>query len=369
MKVGIFTFPNSTSYGATLQMYALYNAVNCLGHESEIINYHNAYMKAEKHKTAHTSGLSGVAKKAVSDLLHFPMKCRFRSFEKRRMTAFPKRSIDIPQTLYRLNERYDAVICGSDQVWNPDITNHDLSYFLDFCDSRTRRISYAPSFGVKSLSDDFSQSVARELALYHAISVRESTGQELISKLIGREVPIVLDPTMLLTANQWKELEQPHPVAKGAYILYYAVKSSTSLMKFCKQLSANTGIKIVVVGGNPITSLQNRDRMVEYAVDISPEQWLYLMRNAAYVVTNSFHGTAFSVNFRKNFYVEFSSLTNSRLEHIIQMLELEDCVVQCDTDAVAKDTNYAAVDRKLPCLIADSIKYLECALEEGRAHG
>lgn len=367
MKVGILTFPNSTSYGATLQMYALYHVVNELGHDTQIINYYNAYMKAEKHKSnSHTAGM---VKKAVSDLLHLPLKRRFKSFEKRRMTIFPERSFDDTQKLSELGNHYDAVICGSDQVWNPDITENDLTYFLNFCGEHTRRVSYAPSFGVKTLDRDFSDLVARELAQFYALSIRETDGQKLVMQMLGREVPIVLDPTMLLSATQWSTLEKMHPLAKDEYILYYTIKRSDSLMQFCRQLSAKTGMKIVVIGGNCVTAFKNKDAMVDYAVDISPEQWLYLVHHAAYVVTNSFHGTAFSVNFRKEFYVEFSSLTNSRLEHIVNMLELTDRIVNPDALSELFATDYTATNAKLPGLMAHSMQYLECALADGRTHG
>ena len=140
-------------------------------------------------------------------------------------------------------------------------------------------------------------------------------------------------------------------------------------MRFCRELSQKTGMKIIVVGGNPVTAWKNRDQMIEYAVDISPQQWLYFMHHAAYVVTNSFHGTAFSVNFRKNFYVEFSSLTNSRLEHIVRMLHLEDRVVNGSSVAAPSAVDYGTVDAILPSLEARSLQYLECALAEGGHHG
>ena len=133
MKVGIFTFPNSVSYGATLQMYALCQTVERLGYEAEAINYHNAFMKAELHcnSAAEPTGKYR-AKRIIKNALHRKLYRNFRRFEKDVIPLYPKKSFTDPALLPKVGLEYDAVICGSDQVWNPNITGGDLSYFLDF---------------------------------------------------------------------------------------------------------------------------------------------------------------------------------------------------------------------------------------------
>ncbi len=368
MKVGILTFPNSTSYGATLQMYALYRTVNKLGHSASVINYHNEYMKACKH-TLVSGSLSARLKRRASDLMHSRLYRNFRSFEKRNMSFLPEKSFSDKSKLVSIGGGLDAAICGSDQVWNPDITDSDLSFFLDFCGEETRRISYAPSFGVESISPELSGAVASELEKFHAVSVREEKGCELVLGMTGKEVPVVVDPTMLVSAEEWSALERRYPVGEGGYILYYTIRRSHSLMQFCRELSSRTGLRVIVVGGNFIKSMKTRGSSIEYASDISPEQWLYLVNHARYVVTNSFHGTAFSINFRKDFYVEFSSATNSRLEHITKMLGLESRVVREGMAAEPSDCDYTVAEERLPSLIADSHKFLKEALNQGENDG
>ena len=366
MKVGVLTFPNSVSYGATLQMYALYRSVEKMGHRAEIVNYQNQYMKAQKH--FRSVKVLGSVKRWSGRMLHQRLYQTFRSFEKRTMKKYPARSVQDPNQLVKLGKAYGAVICGSDQVWNPDITGSDLAYFLNFCGESTKRISYAPSFGVESLTEEFQQAMGQELEQFSAISVREAQGNDLIRPVLGTEVPVVCDPTFLLSAEEWQTMERPHPAAKGEYILYYTIRSSHSLMKKCRELSKKTGLKIVVVGGNFVKRMRNSDPMVDYAVDVSPEEWLYLVRNARYVVTNSFHGTAFSVNFRKDFYVEFSSLTNSRLAQITKALGLEDRIVG-DTELIPSAADYSVAEDVLRDLCKESWEYLSSALQEDEIHG
>ncbi len=357
MNVGIFTFPNSISHGAALQMYALYHTVEALGHTPEVINYQSTYMKAQKH-TRRRNRLRQTAAK----LLHHGLHRQFRQFEKARMVRYPRAAIEKSQDLAELTGRYDAVICGSDQVWNPDITGGDLSYFLNFCDEDTRRVAYAPSFGISEFSEDFSKAIREDLEKFHALSVREAPGQALISRLIGRDVPLVCDPTLLMNAEDWEALEKPHPAAEGGYILYYTIRSSASLWDQCRAFAREKGLKIVVVGGNRLKQWTQRDEQIRYAPDIGPEQWLYLLHHARYVFTNSFHGTAFSINYHKDFYVEFSSLTNSRLEQITRSLGLGGQVLGA---AVPDGTpaDYTVADQVLPQMRKASMDYLNQALK------
>ena len=359
MKVGLLTFPNSVSYGCVLQMYALYCTVQAMGHEAEVINYQNRYMKQERHMGGNT--FKGRLRRCVRGIVHRPMYCAFRKFENKIIRAFPERVFEDSQRLSEIGNRYDAVICGSDQVWNPDITNADMSYFLDFCGEKTRRIAYAPSFGVVEFTEELCCKMQRELRQFYALSVRETPGKKLVESLTERNVQVVMDPTFFLSTEQWIELEEKHPAAHGEYILYFTVRSSKTLLDEAIELSKKTGMKLVIIGGNPIRKIKKKDN-VEYAVDIGPGQWLYLMHNARYILTNSFHGTAFAINFRKDFYVEYSAKTNSRLIHILEVLGLTDRVV--GTEAIhPTSVNYTIAERELLQLQKEAWTYLQQALQ------
>lgn len=362
-KVGILTFPNSISFGATLQMYALCTAVSRMGYDAEFINYHNRYMKQEKHLEKQLKGSRWKHKlrTAVKNMLHGRQYHEFKKFEQS-IPHYPKKATDDLRDLKLLSQRYNAVICGSDQVWSPDITNNDLSYFLDFCDDTTRRIAYAPSFGVEHLEADYKKEVANELKQFTALCVREAKGQQLVREMIGETIPLVMDPTFLLTANDWMKEEAQHPLANGKYILYYTVRSSAALMNFTRKLAEQHDMKIIVVGGNMVKKLNNKEKRIEYACDLNPREWLYLLHHASCVVTNSFHGAAFSINYRKNFYVEFSSLTNSRLEQLLQTAGLEGRKLGERTGTNAIEIDYGAVSDQIERAIEFSHNYLRTAL-------
>ena len=363
MKIGILTFPNSTSYGATLQMFALYQACQNLGYDTEIVNYFNSWMKHEKH-TSIGQGSNTILiwlKRQVHNWLHICMKARFTAFENK-MQRHPSKSFTDINQLPSLAQRYGAMICGSDQVWNPDITNEDLSFFLNFCGQKTFRISYAPSFGVESLSYPYAERIRRELENFNHLSIREESGKRLIQEISGLDAKLVVDPTFLLNAEQWESYENAHPQAKGEYILYYTIHSSPSLWRNCLELAKKTNLKILRIGSNIISKHFKKMDGVEYVCDIGPSEWLYLVHNAKYVVTNSFHGTAFSINFRRNFYLEFSSNTNSRLSNIVDLFGLENRVLREGTEITPSITDYSKTEIVLPKMKEESMDFLKNAL-------
>ena len=370
MKVGIFTFPNSKSYGAALQMYALSSAVESLGHDVDVINYYNAFMKAGHHcRASADSQIKHFVKRACESVIHRKLYKRFEAFEKNVVNLYPKKSFSDPSRLHEIGAKYDAVICGSDQVWNPNITNADISYFLDFCGDNTRRIAYAPSFGVEDLSDELKDRVGKELKLFASISVREEQGRKLVSDILGRDVSVVVDPTMLIEQDEWKKIESPYSKVTGDFVLYFTVKHSNQLFKKTREFAKKNGLTMVVVGGNPLKTMRNKDSTVHYAIDISPSQWLWLVHNAKYVATNSFHGTAFSIIYEKDFYLELPPVANSRLCNVVKLMALEDRVLDADTEMIPTTIDFSVARQNMHLLREQSLSYLKDALREDSANG
>lgn len=364
MNVGILTFPNSISYGASLQMIALQETVRGFGHEVEVINYHNPYMKAEKHlKKSKHNPLKFEIQKRVRPLLHRRLYRDFAQFEKRFAHAYPVKSFTDKRKLVEIGKRYDAVICGSDQVWCPMITGGDVSYFLDFCTDKTKRVAYAPSFGAESFSEEFYRQIAPELNRFTSLSARELPGKKIVEELTGRDTTLVVDPTFLVEQSHWEQMEKPHPAADQEYVLYFVVAQSEKLFRQCAEFAKQHNLKMVAIGGNAIQARRNTDPMLEYVFDIGPEQWLYLVHHARYVFTNSFHGTAFSVIYQKDFYLQYPAHTGSRLRQVVETLGLEDRVIREGVPLTEEATPYAQAQPIFEQMRANSLTYLENALK------
>lgn len=361
MKIGIMTFPKMTSYGCSLQMYALYRTLEQLGAEPEIINYRNEYMKARRHTRAgrEKSAIKSKLRVTASKFLHLRQILAFRSFENR-MYQYPGKLITNKGALSEVADRYNAVICGSDQVWNPLITDTDLSYFLDFCGPHTKRIAYAPSFGLSEFTDEFTEKILPELKRFDHVSVREEIGAQYVETLLDRKIEVVLDPTFLIPQEEWVKLEKPHALAKGKYIFCFPVRKSPALIKFGKTLAERRNATLIIAEGNVFTQLRNKDKRVKYALDLSPEEWLYLMHHADCVVTNSFHGAAFSVHYQKNFYLECSSQkANSRLEQFVRLSGIQNRVVHDTYEASDIPIDYVNVEARIAPEREISLDYLK----------
>lgn len=361
MRIGIMTFPNMTSYGCTLQMYALYRAVEQAGAEAEIINYRNEYMKARRHTRAGRFGSSPKAamRVAAAKLLHLRQINAFRNFE-RKLSQYPAKVTADKRVLRESAKRYDGVICGSDQVWNPLITDMDLSFFLDFCGPDTKRIAYAPSFGISEFPGEFTEKIRPELEKFRHLSVREEAGVRYVESLVNRKADTVLDPTFLIPKQDWIALEKVHPLAKGKYILCFPVRKSAALIRFGRELAEKKNATLIVVEGNFLTRLRNKDARIQYALDISPEEWLSLLHHADCVVTNSFHGAAFSIHYQKDFFLECSSAkANSRLEQLAALCGLEDRIIRDGFDGADLPIDYENVEARIAPARQASLDYLK----------
>ena len=352
MKIGILTFPNSPSYGATLQMNALYYALQNLGVDVEIINYCNTYMAQKKHiKQQRVNPL----KTALIGLLDLPAKKKFLAFE-RELNFFPNKILCEKDNLKNIADRFDYLICGSDQVWNPKVTGNDLNYFFSFCGDGFKKISYAASFGVNELDDSYAQKVKDELKTFSRISVREEQGAKIVGDLLGNNCEIVLDPTMLIPQSEWRSREMKVSGLPERYIARFIFNHDDEVEKRIEELGKQTGLPIVTVGGTLISRLKNK----LYTGPIGPREWLYVLDHADYVVTDSFHGAAFSIIFHKNAFFSLASSTNSRLKTLLKTFGLMNRVIpETDDDT---DIDYGFVQKVMDEKRENSLEFLKKAI-------
>ncbi|ADY55811.1 hypothetical protein Sgly_1510 [Syntrophobotulus glycolicus DSM 8271] len=361
MNIGILSFPHSSSFGASLQLFALYRSLERLGGDVEVINYHNDHMRWERHaENTSKKPITSLLQPLVRKIIHHKGYRGFSDFE-RTMRFYPKRCLTHPSGLSPLQARYDLLICGSDQVWNTEITNHDYSYFLDFCTDDQKKASYAPSFGLESFPSATEQEKIGELLKrFRHLCVREQAGQALVKSLTGIVPPIVPDPTLLLTGEEWAGEAAPPVFGDERYLLYYTVKDSEALYRFARRLSAKTGCRLVRIGGNFLNRFKSN---TEFFCDATPREWLSLFINAQSVVTNSFHGIAFSINLKKNFFFEYSSDTNSRLKNIVEHFHLENRNSALGENSFT-EIDYRQVDSILNQDRQSAVRYLRNMIKE-----
>lgn len=320
--IGLLNYFQADNYGAVLQAYALQKEIEELGFDSELINY-KCDAIAKRYSLLHFNSVY----QFMSDICYFKdhllKKIKFKIFRRKYLTIsdkFNKNTID------NCNELYSKFITGSDQVFNYTNTNFDKVFFLDFVNKIEKKYSYAASFGISEIPLEFYDDYQKLLKNFNMISFREKTGTEIYSKLVGDKALCVLDPTLIVSNKVW-DFEERYDVP-SKYILIYMLERSNQMLEFTKWLQNKTGYEVVYIGS--LVRNHRKGLKAIFKGDASPQEFVYLFKNADYIITNSFHGTAFSIIFKKNFWVEKlngNTCTNDRFVSLLKQLGLQSRIV------------------------------------------
>lgn len=330
MKVKIITLHSPINYGAALQAYALKSYLQNEGYDAELIDYRPKYV-TEKQGYTYAGSLvnsKNYLKKALYLIAKFPSRYR----AKRNFGRFLKNELCSTGPIYRNYDELkanppvaDVYICGSDQIWNLRLPNGwDDAFYLDFVKAG-KRCSYAASMAVDiDFSEKEKKYLREKLSKMDRISVREQKAQQNLQKILYQKVSVVLDPVFLLSVNQWKNLaNNSHLNLRGKnYILIYPMGNAQKVYDYAHKLSDITGLPVYSISRSFKKGHTNK-----LFSGCSPYDFLCLFANASFVVTNSFHGTAFSIIFRKEFWAfgtDDTSIgnTSSRFETLLQRLGL-----------------------------------------------
>ncbi len=378
MKAGLVTFYHIHHYGAPLQAAATERAVESLGWECEIVDY---FVNQDNALFQRPTGLGSAAHDAHTALHYSALKTRYERFEQFAQARL-KRSQRRYESFRELSEAelpYDVILSGSDQIWNPKIFpdgHFDPVFFGAFSDRR--KIAYAPSFGMPKVPEGMETELRGYLERFSHISVRERQGREIVKEITGQEVPVVLDPTLLLTADQWLEAASDHlftqrdsfghqlPVpVPGGYILCYCINKPGALAPYIQEFARRSHLPIVQLCGIR-QKVHPRARQV---LDAGPAEFLELFANAAFVFTNSFHGTVFATQFQVPFFTavapsELAAPERSRTFSLLSRLGLTDRIIgKGDTAALEAEIDWDAVSKRLESARRESLDYLSAALE------
>ena len=366
-QIAIMTWHTYQNYGSVLQASALYYNVQKLGYEPKFVQY------LPKGKTKSYPRVD-LAKRAINKI-----KTRTNTvYSSNKQTKLysnylvERTSCTAPcktySELHDLNNEFSAFVCGSDQIWSP--LCYDSKYFLDFVENTEKMVSYAPSIGSTRINDPIiREKMIQHISRFKHLAVREQQGANLIRELTGQNAKVVLDPTLLLGTREWDEFACVDEVEKidGKYILCYFLGDDGKYMKYVRILSKKLNIPFYVI---PVTVRQkNGGNAVPF--EVGPSEFVSLIRNAEYVVTDSFHGIAFSVNYNKPFSIfkrfkdNDPENQNSRIFNLLQMLGLEERLADYkNTKSIQGVVNcdFTNANQKLQEKRDYSIEYLKRAL-------
>lgn len=369
MKIGILTFHRARNYGAVLQCYALFYYLTSLGHDVEVVDYYPQAFRDEYSLFSKKRFVKSSFKQKIRMIVYF-----FRVFfiKKKRIEVFDsfvrnKLTLSFNKyddTSYQNIREYDILFFGSDQIWNPQLTNgFDHVYTGNFNKGETIFVAYAASTTLSkdTYSDKHLNEVYRTIVnRFDFVSTRELEFQNYLNSFKLKEVIQVLDPVFLLNKEQWSSFSS-RPKETN-YLLLYCVPFEKKYVQFAKKIAKEKGLKLI-----EIASIERPCYKREVRQTISPMEFVGYFLNASYVVTSSFHGTAFSIILKKSFVtIMKGNMFDGRAYNLLQMLGLENRAMGLNTDVLPEEIIYSdLIMNKLREKIELSLNYIFNAILRG----
>lgn len=339
-KIGIVTIHNSTSYGASLQAFALCKFIEQSGYSCEIIDLrrpcHVDYISSEQYKpysVCHSKSLKKRFKTFIRRLFHRQSASELFALQHKEVIALRQSrfgafnaSVRLSRPYFSINDlyqnppEYDIYISGSDQIWNPAQPYCLAPYFLSFVKNKGKKIAYASSIGLSKIPSAVEGDFKRWLGDYDKIMVREVEAKAIVESLIHKHVSVVLDPTYLLGAAYWQSVARK-PAIREKYIFCFTLNYNELLLNYSYKIAMEKGLLLVILGHSEKDTQSNKFISI---LDAGPLEWLGWIQNAELVLTDSFHGTVFSTLLARNFatYIASKSARGSRITHLLSLLGL-----------------------------------------------
>lgn len=364
-KIGLVSYHREANYGTMLQAYALAEAIQKHGYKCEYIDYYESLKKP---------ALVLIIRKCVSTIYHLfrlPPSGEYGFFDTYEFRGiinafkeFHKKYIPVSplkyyyNTLDEINNKYDYFIVGSDQTWSRSMNDTPYAInFLPFVKDVNKKRSYAPSIGTIHLEEDYKKFLIHHLKSFSYLSCRERPNCDFLSIAIGKEIHFVVDPTLLLCREDWNTISTP-PNINIKYILAYILGTKQCVSEFAERLGKEKGLPVYYIITRP--EYLNKENVLN---NVGPSEFIGLIRNAEYIVTDSFHGTLFSINYGKNFYSFNKRNTNEGIDNdrilvFLNELNLNDRFRIDDDYRLSPDIDYYKHEKVLKELRESSTKYL-----------
>ena len=366
MKIGILTYHRAENYGELLQAYATKTYLESLGHEVSFVDYwpkyHSEYFKVFSLKAFMRSSL----KNKLVKLNRLLLMGRALYQRKRTMQAFMFNQLELPEhPKYEdcglvTEESYDAVIYGSDQIWrkqNLGGVGFDDWYFGSDNVRADKKIVYAGSMGKIDTDAQDDSYIRTKMSNFYRISVREKDLQDYLTKLNVSSIQVA-DPVFLLSRQDWDKLVIPQ-CKKGKYILFYNLLNTQESIAFAKQLSRKSDLPIYEIT-KKTSVFSSKSHLINNA---SIGEFLGLLKDAEYVVSNSFHGVAFSIIYEKQFYAVGMEGKANRVVSLLESVGIADRYIHSQRDGLsASEIDYEKTKTLLKSIIEQSKDYLSRAL-------
>lgn len=387
-KIGLSAVTYKDNFGSCLQTYATQYTLEKMGYEVRIFEIKGVFKQINIKKVIYYAGrlfdpvefkylmanLKSRSRKAAS----LPTDDYAQKMQERKKVYDDFRNrwnhmLPIANSwkeLSRQASEMDAVVVGSDQLWRP--SNIVGSFFtLEFVPDEIKKISFSTSIGVPELPKNLHKHAKKFMSRFQHISVRENTAANIVKDMCGKEAKVLCDPTMMLTAEQWLDVQDVKPFTEGKYILTYFMGDNPEHREFVKKLKEKTGYKIVALLHGATYIPEDEKYPDEKPFNVGPSEFMNLIRNAEYICTDSFHGCVFCILNQKKFFTfrrwpdgsQFSA--NDRIYTLLGWTGLKDRMLNGDEDiatCISKEINYTDVLERVASKRQEAKDYLINAL-------
>ena len=370
-KIGIITFHNSYNCGSMLESYAIQTFINKNIGETEIIDYSSngqkeLYSIFEKNNSI---------KKIIKNILILPHYKQIL-LNNKKYEEFKVKNFTLSDSVSENNindEKYKAVVAGSDQIWNVTILDFNEVYLLPWV-KKAKKIAYSPSFGAKNPLKFYEKKdeLIDMLRDFDALSIREYNGQKWINNMLNIKVPVLLDPTLLLEAKDYDQIEDKEFDPKYKYIFFYSPGFNRKICRFVKKIADKYNLKVITWS----TKSYYIKNIKEFGFILppyeSPAVYLHLIKNAELVLTTSYHGTIFSTIYKKRFFtIKNGGMygDDDRVKTLLEQINMQKNLIPYEFDDnfnYLQNINYNNYDIKLSDLKIKSIKFLKDNLSEDK---
>lgn len=370
MKIGIVSIHSAHNYGSVLQAYALQESLKKYSDEVDMINYRPNYLDCQY--SIFSIKVYKRYKGIINKILHFVWRLimipgrlkKYNKFEK-----FIKNNMNTTKKYLNYDElckeklSYDIVFVGSDQIWNTDITEgFDKTFYLGFLDDKSRRASYAASIGRKKLDEKYIELYKEYINKFDNISLREKSSVPILQGVTDKKINVTLDPTLLLSKKEWTLLSNGSKLKLNdeKYIFVYILQDNKEFVKIVNAISEILNLKVYSM------SKKKRFKNEKIFPNAGPEDFLKLCNNSQFVITNSFHGTVFSLIFEKNNCIVPHLNTGGRMIDLMDDVGLSDRVIseytELNINKILTNIDYYKVNKKLEKYINESLSYIKGAI-------
>lgn len=376
-KIGIITFHNSYNCGSMLESYAMQEITKKnTNNDVEIINFSNEGQKTLYSVWFKNNSIKNIIKNLIILPAHKRIQRNNEKYEEFKNKYFNLSKEEYTDNNQLSDKQYSVVIAGSDQIWNITIQDNDDAYFLNWV-KNAKKVAYAPSFGAMRIEENTKdiEKYKKLINDFESLSIRENNGQRWIKELTGKDVPVLLDPTLLLDRYNYDRLIPEDISINEKFIFFYSPSYNKDICKFVKRISRKYNLPVYVWSTKSYCTKFVKKYKFKLPKYENPEMYLYLIKNAELILTTSYHGTIFSTIYRKKFItIKNGGMygNDDRVITLLNQLNMMDRLIPYEFDEnfdYLQEVDYTEYEELIEKQKNKSIKYLKESLGKNDEKG